>query len=120
MQLIDELEHRLAAEPSLFRAQLLREDIARLRRLQELAAATPDADAYRRAGRRLGWTPMDARTAELGDALDRLIDGVRDALAGEAAADAEARARGAWLELTEIRLERLLGCLSTRVPKLED
>ena len=117
MRLIDELEQRLAVEPSLFRAQLLREDIARLHKLDVLARSTLDAEGYRRAGRRLGWTTHDARTSELGDVLDRLLDAVRDALGEAEVEHSEARVREAWLELTRIRLERMVGCLSTPVPR---
>ena len=117
MRLIDELEQRLAIEPSLFRAQLLREDIARLHKLEALARSTLDAESYRRAARRLGWTTLDARTSELGDVLDRLIDAVRDAAGDVGVEYSEARAREAWLDLTRIRLERMVGCLSTPVPK---
>jgi hypothetical protein len=115
MQLSDELERRASAEASMFRAQLMREDAARLRKLEALATSAPDLDAYRRAGRRLGWTAQDARTAELGDALERLLDAVHDAAGGDASA--QARVRDAWLELTRVRMERLVGCLSTPVPK---
>ncbi len=119
MHLIDELEQRVAVEPSLFRAQLLREDIARLTRLDELARSAPDVETYKRLGRRLGWTAQDARTNELGEALDRLLDAVRDARASNGG-DADTRIRDAWLELTRMRLERLVGCLSTPVPKPVD
>ena len=117
MRLIDELEQRLAGEPSLFRAQLLREDIGRLRKLDALARSTLDAEGYRRAGRRLGWTPLDARTGVLGDVLDRLLDAVRDSLGNVEVERSEARVREAWLELTRFRLERMVGCLATPVPK---
>lgn len=120
MRLTDELVRRLAAEPSLFRAQLLREDIARLRKLEELARTTPDAATYRRAGRRLGWTALDARTHELGEVLDQLLDAVRDALVDARGDDAEARVSNAWLELTRVRMERMIGCLSTPAPKPTD
>ncbi len=120
MHLIDELEQRVAVEPSLFRAQLLREDIARLTRLDELARSAPDVETYKRLGRRLGWTAQDARTNELGEALDRLLDAVRDARASNGGDDADTRIRDAWLELTRMRLERLVGCLSTPVPKPVD
>jgi hypothetical protein len=120
VRLIDELTERLAGEPSLFRAQLLREDIARLRRLEDLARTSQDAEAYRRAGRRLGWTALAARTHELGGALDRLLDAVRDGALGNGEEDAHARASDAWLELTRERMERMIGCLSTPVPKPTD
>ena len=117
MRLIDELEERATSEASLFRAQLMREDAGRLRKLAELVRATPDAETYRRAGRRLGWTAQDARTSELGEALERLLDAVRDAHATGADDAGQARIREAWVELTRVRMERLVGCLSTPVPK---
>lgn len=80
MQLIDELERRLAIEPSLFRAQLLREDITRLRKLDALARSELEAEAYRKAAYRLEWTAQNARTSELREALDLLLDSWRSAL----------------------------------------
>ena len=55
LPLIDELNARAASESSLFRAQLLREDAARLAKLDALARSDQDDDTYRRAARRLGW-----------------------------------------------------------------
>ena len=117
MPLIEELEQLAAAEPSLFKAQLLREDVVRLRRLFELARSSPDENAYRGAARRLGWTAQDARTGELRAPLDALLIAVRDASSAPSPEAAEARVRDAWLELTRVRIERLVGCLSTPVPK---
>ena len=109
MRIVAELEQALAGEESLFRAQLLREDIARLRKLEALTQSAPDATAFKKAGMRLGWTQGDARTAELAEPLARLLDAV---YAGD-----EARITPAWNELHRMRMERLLGCLSTPVPK---
>ncbi len=120
MRLIDELERRLAAEPSLFRAQLLREDIARLHKLDALARSTLDTEAYRKAAHRLGWTAQDARTSELREALDLLLDSWRRALADDRSEDLDARMLQAWQEMTRLRLENMVGCLSTRVPKPAD
>ena len=117
MTLIDELEQLAAAEPSLFRAQLLHEDVVRLRRLYELAHTSSDEETYRRAARRLGWTAQDARTGELREPLEALLDAVRGARGAVSPEAAEGRVREAWLELTRIRIERLVGCLSTPVPK---
>ena len=117
MRLVDELERLATIEPSMFKAQLLREDAVRLRRLFELAETSPDEATYKRAARRLGWTAQDARTGELRAPLEALFDavhGARDAASPEAA---EARIRDAWFELTNIRINRLIGCLSTRVPE---
>jgi hypothetical protein len=90
MQLIHDLERLLAAEESLFRQQLLREDIARLRRLEALAGSAPDLPAFVHAA------------MSLVEAVYR-----RD----------EARIAEAWNELHRARMERLLGCLATPVPK---
>ena len=109
MRLIDELERLAAGEESLFRRQLLREDVLRLRKLEALAQSAPDADTFRKSGMRLGWTQGDARTAELAGPLGLLLEAVyaRD----------EARITVAWNGLHRARMERLLGCLSTPVPK---
>jgi hypothetical protein len=64
MQLLHELERLAEAEESLFRRQLLREDVARLRRLEALRSATPDLEAFRKTGQRLGRTQGDAATTE--------------------------------------------------------
>lgn len=131
MQLLDELRRRLDAESSLFRAQLLREDIARLTRLSELARSTDDYDAFRKAAMRLGWTQGDARTQELAAPLGGLLEavyaycggrGAAEAAGGEGTGDAaqEARIAAAWNELHRVRMERLVGCLSNPVPRPTD
>jgi len=116
MHLIEQLETLITKEPSLFRAQLMREDIGRLRKLEALARTTADLDSYRQAGRRLQWTTLDARTGELGSALEELLDAVRAVtLALPEASDA--RAEQAWAALARLRMERLVGCLATPLLK---
>ena len=117
MKLIEDLESLVAKEPSMFRAQLLREDVARLRKLQALATAAPDATAFRKAGARIGWTQGDARTHELGEPLERLLAAV---YALEKDAGPEAPTVEAWEALHRSRMEKLVGCLSTPVPKPVD
>ena len=109
MRIIDELERLAAAEQSLFRRQLLREDVARLRKLEALALSAADLEAFKKSGMRLGWTQGDARTAELAEPLGIFLQVVYE---GD-----EARIAAAWNELHRTRMERLLGCLSTPVPK---
>ena len=110
MQLIDDLERRSAAEQSLFQAQLLREDVARLRKLQDLTGLS--REEFLEKGMRIGWTAGDARTAELREPLLALLEAVH---AGD-----EARIRESWYALHRMRMERLLGCLSTPVPRPAD
>ena len=109
MRLLHELERLAEAEESLFRRQLLREDVARLRKLEALRGASPDLETFRKAGLRLGWTQGDARTSEIASQVESLLEAV---YAGD-----EARIPEAWNELHRARMERLLGCLATPVPK---
>jgi hypothetical protein len=117
MRLADDLERLAAQEESLFRAQLLREDVARLRKLQALAQSVPDAAAFTKAGMRLGWTQGDSRTHELAEPLARLFDAV---YALEHRSGDEAPVVEAWHVLHRARMEKLVGCLSTPVPKPVD
>ena len=112
MRLITQLERLAAEEKSLFRAQLLREDVARLRKLQALAESAPDLEAFKKAGMRIGWTQGDARTHELAEPLARLLEAVY--------ASREEELFPAWEALHRARMERLVGCLSTPVPKPAD
>lgn len=116
MRLIEELERRVAAEESLFRAQLLREDLGRLRKLKDLAARLDRKD-FLAQGKRIGWTQGDARTAEIEEPLERLLEAVYAFEAGPQEAGQEVRIAECWQELHRARMERLLGCLSTPVPK---
>jgi hypothetical protein len=117
MQLIARLEVLAGKEESLFRAQLLREDIARLRKLQQLAKTAKDAEAFKKAGMRIRWTQGDARTHELREPLERLLAAV---YAFEKDGAPEAPVVEAWEALHRARMERLVGCLSTPVPKPVD
>lgn len=112
MQLVGVLERALEREESFFRQQLLREDVARLRKLEALATAATDVEAFVKSGSRAGWTPGDARTGELREALEPFLRAVY-------ARDDAAMLR-AWEALHALRMERLLGCLSTPVPKPSD
>lgn len=120
MRLLEDLERLVAQEQSLFRAQLLREDIARLRKLQELARTTQDAAAFKKTGMRIGWTQGDARTHELGEPLEQLLEAVYAFELGKRDPQQEAHIVECWRELHRIRMERLLGCLATPVPKPSD
>jgi hypothetical protein len=117
MQLTADLTRMLEAEESLFRAQLLREDLARLGKLQVLAEAEPDPAAFRKAGMKVGWTAGDARTHELAGPLDAFLGEVHAYWRGDRTAAREKAVSESWQALHRTRMERLLGCLSTPVPK---
>lgn len=118
MDLLARLESDLRTEEGCFRAQLLREDVARLRRLQELAAAAPDIEAFKKAGRAIGWTPGDARSWELRNTLDPLLEAFYAAATCKGG-EADGRLLAAWEAFHRQRIERLVGCLS-RVPRPRD
>ena len=109
MQLIEDLEGRLARGQSMFQAQLLREDIARLRKLVDLARVAQDAEQLVESALRIGWTQGDARTQELREPLEAFL---RAVFAGNGTLIVRT-----WETLHRVRMERLLGCLSTPAPK---
>jgi hypothetical protein len=119
LRLIEELERTAAAEASPFRAQLLKEDAARLRKLLDLARSAGDLNAFVLAGRRLGWTQGDARTDEILPAQAPFLEAVFEHRPGSADEREEERVRAAWLALHRLRMERLVGCLSTPAPRPE-
>jgi len=117
VQLIEELKERLAVEQSLFRAQLLREDVARLNKLRELARSAGDLAEFRKGSMRLGWTQGDARTHELRAPLEALADAIYAYETERGGEQREARVSEAWIELHRVRMERLVGCLATPLPR---
>ena len=104
MQLITDLEAMLAAEESVFRSQLLREDIARLRKLQDLAAECQDVEAFTAAGSRIGWTQRDMMTHLVSEALAAFLGAVYDK-------QTDAEIEIAWRHLCQERNEKLIKCL---------
>lgn len=120
MNLVEKLERLAAKEESLFRTQLLREDIARLKRLQTLAGECSDFAAFTKAGMRIGWTQGDARTQELAAPLEQLLGLVYQREMGFSEVDLDSDIESAWEALHRMRMERLVGCLSTPAPKPGD
>lgn len=117
MELLARLESALRTEESYFRAQLLREDVARLKRLAELAATAPNLEAFKREGLMIGWTPGDTRSWELKAMLDLLLNAYyATAICGGSAATEEDRLLAAWQAFDAQRMQRLVGCLA-RVPR---
>ncbi len=117
MQLLEALENAVEREESIFRAQLMREDIGRLRRLQELAEKAATREEFVKAGLYIGWTLDDLRTHEFKGELEPLLDAVYLRCRGEGdAGDLDRRIDEAWRVFDAKRLERLVGCL-TRIPK---
>ncbi len=111
MLLIEELEARLETEESPFRAQLLREDIARLRKLVSMAGAHGTAESFAKDGLYIGWTHGDFRTHELKDTIQALLAALYAYETGGRAAALDRPLRAAWEAFDRDRMTKLLGCL---------
>ena len=108
MQLRDELQARLEREDSMFRAQLLREDIARLDKLVALASDSEDLAAFKKAGTYIGWTQNDMMTHVLKEPLGDLMEAI---YAWRWSEGDEAAIRDGWLAFCAARNEKLIKCL---------
>lgn len=115
MNLIARLEADAGTEESFFRAALLREDVSRLRKLQELSVSVSDLKTFKSEGTKLGWTQGDARTWELKDALDPLFDAFYQWTRDPSLSNG-IRVERSWDVFYSFRLKTMIGCLS-RVPK---
>ena len=111
MHLVAELERRLDTEESVFRAQLLREDIARLRRLESLAREHADLEGFAKEGLYIGWTQGDFRTHELKAPLEALLAAFHAYETGGRSDEQDRALRAAWANFDRERMEKLLGCL---------
>ena len=121
MRLMETLERRLETEDSYFQTQLLREDIARLGKMRglarELTHGATDTAAYTKAVMLLGWTAGNLHTHEIREPLETLAAAVYQFETGTRDAAQETIIEQAWVALHRTRMERLMGCLSTPVPK---
>jgi hypothetical protein len=111
MPLVTEMEQRLEAEESLFRAQLLREDIARLRRLESMARGHATLEAFAKDGLYIGWTQGDFRTHELAEPIEALLAALYAYETGGRNNEQDRALRAAWEAFDRQRMEKLLGCL---------
>ncbi len=110
MRLIEEMEHRLQSEDSMFRAQLLREDIDRLRRLESLARRHETLAACAGAGLAIGWTRGNLRTHEVEEPLRALLASVHAYERGGRTEGQHRAVRHAWDAFDRLRLTKLVGC----------
>lgn len=119
MRLMAKLSARLAAEASYFRQHLIREDIARLERLTDMAQQCPAQDAFVAAALKIGWTPADSRTHELRPALVPLLEAIHASSVRGFQAGLDDEIERCWSAFETLRMDRLVGCLS-RVPRPSD
>ena len=111
MHLLAELEQRRDTEESVFHAQLLREDIARLRRLEAMAREHADLESFAKAGLYIGWTQGDFRTHEIKAPIEALLAAFHAYETGGQSDELDSALRTAWADFDRARMEKLLGCL---------
>ena len=112
MPLIEELERARASETSIFRAQLLKEDIARLTRVAELAETHADRAVFLKHALYIGWTQDDFRTHELKGTLEPLLDAFHAYVRAGRREDDDRTCWALWERFTTARLDLLVGCLA--------
>lgn len=111
MHLIEDMERWIETEESLFRAQLLREDVARLRKLFTLAQSQETFEAYAKEGLYIGWTQGDFHTHQLKDTIEALMAAVHAYETGGRGDEQDRAVREAWAVFHRTRLEKLVHCL---------
>ncbi len=111
MRLLDELRHTADRLDSVFQTQLMREDIARIEELAEMARTQETYEQFEKAGLYLGWTQGDMRTFELTADLRPFLKAIH-AAANEPQSDAhDMQVRDTWIAFNQARMAKLIGCL---------
>ncbi len=111
MHMLADLAARLETEDSMFRAQLLREDIARLQKPHGMAREQPTFEAFAKDGLYIGWTQGDFRTHELKQPIESLLAALYAYETGGRSDAQDRTVRRAWQAFDRDRLEKLVGCL---------
>ena len=110
MLLIDKLSLQLENEASPFRAQLIREDLDRLTKLQSLAAEHENPKDFIDAGLYIGWTRDDMRTHELKDELRSLLEAIFCQQQQDPSEANEDDVIKAWITFSKRRMETVIHC----------
>ncbi len=110
MRVIEEMEQRLQSEDSMVRAQLLREDIERQRKLEALARRHETREAFAGEGLAIGWTRGNLRTHAVEEPLRALLAAVHAYERGGRTDDRHQEVRRAWDAFDHLRPENLVGC----------
>lgn len=111
LQIIDELRDKLDQQDSIVRAQLMREDIARLEKLLPLADSASDLAEFKKTGTYIGWTQNDMMTHRLSEPLSGLLDAIYNLRKNGPDAELDQAVNTAWAELCIVRNKVLFKCL---------
>ncbi len=110
MILSEQLQTAMEQTQSVVQQQLLREDVARVQQLEELAGVHSSYADFEQQGLFLGWTQGDFRTTELHDTLKPLLQSLHGATRNPSE-EAYAEVRARWITFNQDRSKRLVGCL---------
>lgn len=111
MQILNDLTSQLDGEQSMFRAQLMREDIARLQKLLALAAESADLAGFKKSGTYIGWTQNDMMTHVVAESLGKLLEAIYAYQHQGTSQQLDASVSNAWMAFCEERNEKLIKCL---------
>ena len=111
MELIEELRALAENEESMFRAQLHREDIARLEKLTQLAGTSESLEDFKKAGTYIGWSQNDMMTHRIAGSLSELLDAIYQQHHSERSSKNTSAVKEAWIRLCQERNEKLIKCL---------
>ena len=110
MTLSEELTSVMERTQSVVQRQLLSEDVARVKQLEDLAQNCPTYEEFEHQGLFIGWTQGDFRTAELHGSLKPLLSALHQATRSPSETAYE-EVRSCWIAFNQERSKRLVGCL---------
>ncbi len=111
MKLIRALETVINEGDSFIQIHLAKEDLARVKKLCELAKTAQTPQEMEKDGLYIGWTQGDIRTHELADDLKPLIRAIYDFEKLDGPAEIDDRIMKYWANFHTNRLKTLVHCL---------
>jgi hypothetical protein len=91
--------------------QLAKEDLARVKKLRELAQTSDDLKSMQKAGLYIGWTKGDFRTHELKEPLNALMKAIHEYEHGQTGDPQNEIIMDIWTAFHTLRLKTLVHCL---------
>ncbi|KAF0107092.1 MAG: hypothetical protein FD163_2332 [Hyphomonadaceae bacterium] len=111
MELFRFLEESATKSESYFQRFLAKEDLARVKKLLEMAKTAENITNFLKDGIFIGWTKDDLRTHELKPAIEPLLVKIFEFVKSEPSQEIDAQIMQLWHEFHELRLKTLLHCL---------
>ncbi len=111
MQLVKTLNNIISGDAGYVQTQLAKEDLARVKKLQELAKTCQNEAEMIKQGLYIGWTNGDIRTHELATPLKQLIKAIYSYENGQASESLDQKIMDIWAGFHKLRLKTLIHCL---------